>query len=98
MERYKAKVSPISKLVKEVIQDSGISHQYHESLLRLKWPQIAGKLVDKYTSSLKLKEETLFITVSNASLKSEILNNKSFWLNKIQSEFHHANIQDIKVK
>ena len=98
MERYKAKVSPLGQLVREVIQKNGLSHQYHEGLLKLKWPQIAGKLVDKYTKSLKIKDDVLIITVLNASLKSEIVHNKSFWLSKIQSEFQHVSIQDIKVK
>lgn len=62
------------------------------------WPEMMGKLVDRYTEKIYLNRKTLFVEVGPAALKNELFNLKEDIIAKVNEKFGSETITDLVVK
>jgi hypothetical protein len=62
------------------------------------WPEVLGKGVDKFTEGIYFSKGVLYLNVSAAALRHEILSNKAVIMEKINEALLKKVVKDIKVK
>lgn len=88
---------PIGELIQELVRAYGIEHKLDEAKLRTVWPDIVGKVADKYTSRLFLKHNTLHIEFSTPMLKHELQFRKGEMLERLAEALGPGAVTDIKI-
>ena len=70
-----------------------------ETRLRKSWNSIAGDYIAKYTSSLQLREDTLFVEIKDSTLRHELFLHKEEVLQKVNVFLGEGtNIQQIQIR
>ncbi len=72
---------------RKFLQVEKIDTKYREKLLIESWEAIMGKPIASRTSSLYIKDKTLFATFTSAPLKQEMVNNKARVMELISKDF-----------
>ncbi|MGB0886141.1 MAG: DUF721 domain-containing protein [Chitinophagales bacterium] len=62
------------------------------------WKELMGDLVDKYTESLYLKNNVLFVKVGPDALKNELLYSKETIIEKINLKFGSNLVQKLVIQ
>lgn len=62
----------ISDVVYRYLREEGLEMPLNEFRLIQAWNTVMGKTVSRYTANLEIHNQTLFVTMSSASLKNEI--------------------------
>ena len=62
----------ISDVVYRFLREEGLEMPLNEFRLIQAWNQVMGKTVSRYTTNLEIHNQTLFVTISSASLKNEV--------------------------
>ena len=66
--------------------------------IKAMWPEILGKGVAKFTEGIYFSKGVLFLNVSAASLRHEILSNKETIIERINESLLKNVVKDIKVR
>ncbi|MEX0812477.1 MAG: DUF721 domain-containing protein [Chitinophagales bacterium] len=78
---------PIKEVIDEMIELLGMGDKMVETRLKTDWEEIAGKMIAKYTRSIRLHKNTLFIQLDSAAVKNEMLYLKEPLRVKINQHF-----------
>lgn len=63
----------ISDVMYRFLREQGLETPLNEFRLIQAWNSVMGKTVSKYTLDLEVRNQTLYVTMGSASLKSEIM-------------------------
>lgn len=63
----------LTDVLYKYLREQGLEMPLNEFRLIQAWNHIMGKTVSKYTSDLRIYNQTLFVTISSASLRNEIM-------------------------
>ena len=84
----------IKAFLSQVRMDDRLINRRIKSL----WPTILGKGVAKFTEGIYFSKGVLYLNVTAASLRFEILSNKEKIIRKINEALPRTVVKDIKVK
>lgn len=62
------------------------------------WEKLMGKTISKYTESIKIIHQTLFITTSVAPLKNELLYQKENIIKRVNEALGESVIREVIIK
>lgn len=62
------------------------------------WEKLMGKTISKYTDSIKIIHQTLFITTNVAPLKNELLYQKDNIIKRVNEALGEAVIKEVIIK
>jgi len=62
------------------------------------WEKLMGKTISKYTDSIKIIHQTLFITTSVAPLKNELLYQKDNIIKRVNEALGETVIKEVIIK
>lgn len=69
------------------LKNEKIDVKYREKLLVESWEILMGKPISSRTNSIFLSKKTLFVELSSAPLKQELINNKQKVINILSKDF-----------
>lgn len=69
----KSNTRKISEIINEFLQESGLKHKLNKSRVINYWEELMGKTIAKRTTSIYIKNKTLFVSFSSSVVKSEIM-------------------------
>lgn len=69
----KRDAQPIGKLVREFLRQEALEPFLNERRLINAWPQVLGPSVAAYTRELYIKNQTLYVRLSSAPLRQELI-------------------------
>lgn len=72
---------------KQFLRTEKLEGKYREKLLIESWESIMGKPIASRTTKLYLKKKVLFVELSSAPLKQELVNNKARVKEMIDEDF-----------
>lgn len=78
---------PIKEVIDEMIELLGMSDKLIDARLKAEWENIAGKMIAKYTKSVRLSKGVLYVQLSSAAVKNEMLYLKEPLKVKINQHF-----------
>lgn len=62
------------------------------------WEKLMGKTIAKYTESIKIIHQTLYITTNVAPLKNELVYQKENIINRVNEAMGEAVIKEVVIK
>ena len=75
MKRINSK--SITDVVYQYLRESGLETPLNEFRLVSAWNSIMGNTVSRYTTDLRIYNQTLYVTLSSAALKNELMMKRS---------------------
>ena len=92
------KKNPVS--VKNVIDKILLNKKLNNGLLELKikdaWKNVMGKNVNTYTTNIKLNKQIIFVKLSSAPLKNELVYRSDTIIKLLNNELGQERIKEIK--
>lgn len=71
----------LQEAMQDMIQKYRLEPQLNETRVKMLWEKLMGKTISTYTSNIRLRKNTLYLTILSAPLKHEL----SFAKEKIKS-------------
>lgn len=94
MERRKSE--PLSSVLLRYLREQGLEGPLLEHRLLAAWPAVAGKLVESYTESTTIRNQTLYVKLRSAPLRANLQMRRSELVRLLNKEARATVIYDIK--
>ncbi|HLT08009.1 MAG TPA: DUF721 domain-containing protein [Cyclobacteriaceae bacterium] len=91
----KKDISPLKDVFEELLQAYSLKDRFNERKVISSWGEIMGNTVAKRTSQLFVKDKKLYVKISSAPVKKELMMNKSKVLQLIAERFGPDTIADV---
>ena len=85
----------IKKIIAQFIDVNDMGQKLDETQLIRLWPKIAGETVNTYTQSLQVRNRTLYVHLTSAVLRNELMMLRNELLRRYTEEFGHPVIDNI---
>lgn len=85
----------IKEIIAQFIDVNDMGQKLDETQLIRLWPKIAGGTVNAYTQSLQVRNRTLYVHLSSAVLRNELMMLRNELLRRYTEEFGHPVIDNI---
>jgi len=92
------KLKPIKNIIENFVEQKSISDGIFNVKVQKAWENAVEKKILDYTKEIYVKDEVLYIKVSNPILKQEILYSKQKVINLINEELEKDLIKKIVLK
>ena len=84
--------------LKQFLKQSRIKGGIQALQIEDAWEQIMGKTIAKYTDSIQIINQTLFITTTVAPLKNELLYQKDKIIERVNEALGEKVVKDVVIK
>jgi hypothetical protein len=88
----------ISDALKNMISKSNLRNGIRAVQIEEVWEDIMGKTIAKYTSKIKIINQTLFITTNVGPLKNELMYQKTQIIQRVNEAFGEKVISQVVVE
>lgn len=85
----------IKEIIAQFIDVNDMGQKLDETQLIRLWPKIAGETVNAYTQSLQVRNRTLYVHLTSAVLRNELMMLRNELLRRYTEEFGHPVIDNI---
>lgn len=87
----------LENILKSFVSQKRISKGYNEVDLKKFWSEQMGETINRYTKSIKLRNEVVTTEITSIPLRTELQYNKAQLLKLLQDEFGFEKIKDIRI-
>ena len=92
---FKRNVQSIKELVLQALREQGLETPLQQKRLVELWPQVAGPVVARYTMNTYIYNQTLYVRLSNPSLRSDLSMMRQELVTKLNDAVGEQVITDI---
>ena len=85
----------IGEIISQFIAQNELGQKLDETQITQLWPRVAGEIIGSYTQSLHVHNRTLYVQLSSAVLRNELMMLRSELLQKLNAEIGHQVIDNI---
>lgn len=85
----------IGEIISQFIVQNELGQKLDETQIMQLWPRVAGEIIGSYTQSLYVHNRTLYVQLSSAVLRNELMMLRSELLQKLNAEIGHQVIDNI---
>lgn len=82
---------------KQFLREENLEHTYKQKQLIVRWEELMGKTIASRTSKLFFKDKVLFVKLSSAPLKQEMIHSKDKILTLVQEQMGTKEVVDVKI-
>jgi len=96
-----AKKSNLIKLgdaISQILKEEHLDVKISRFTVKNSWKEIVGEMIAKNTTEISFREKTIFITLSSAALKQELLYRKEEIVNNINNFCRYRLIDTLVIK
>lgn len=93
MKRKEA--APIGQLIRTFLRQESLETPLNEVRLIHAWPEVLGPLIASYTSQLYIKNETLYVHLTSAPLRQELMMGRELLVNSLNKHVGATVIRNI---
>ena len=86
----------ITQLLNLYLREEGLETPLNQHRLMAAWPEVAGKVVAKYTRDLKIYNQVLMVHLNSAALRAELQMRRSELMKQLNDKVGSIVIYDIK--
>lgn len=69
---FRRKVKPLSEVLGKVLRDGGLELPLLQKRVVDAWDEIVGPNVEQYTQEKRIRNQTLFVKISNPALRQDL--------------------------
>lgn len=81
-----------------ILREDGLETPLNEYRAEQAWPTVMGEVVARYTTNVKVKGGTLYVQVSNAALRQELMMNRANIIAGINQHVGAQVVQQVVVR
>ena len=93
---FKRKALPLDQIVQQFLRESGLETPLLQKRLIDSWEKVAGNAVARYTQEKFIRNQTLFIKISNPALRADLSMMREELVNRLNQEIGSRLITDIR--
>ena len=93
---FKRDVKQIKDLLLQVLRDQGLETPLLQKRLVEAWPEVAGPMVASYTLNTYIYNQTLYVRLSNPSLRADLSMRRSELTKKLNDVVGEQVITDVR--
>ena len=93
---FKRDVNKIDMLISKVLHDMHLDTPLREKRLMDAWNNVAGEVVARYTGNKYIRNQILYVEISNPALKANLMMMRSKLVDKLNAVVGGRIITDIK--
>jgi predicted nucleic acid-binding Zn ribbon protein len=90
--------SSMQDALKQFLNQSRLKGEMQAMQIEEIWEKLMGKTISKYTQSIKIIHQTLFITTSVAPLKQELLYQKENIVKRVNEALGENVVKEVVIK
>lgn len=87
--------APIGQLIRTFLRQESLETPLNEVRLIHAWPEVLGPLIASYTSRLYIKNETLYVHLTSAPLRQELMMGRELLVNNLNKQVGATVIRNI---
>lgn len=91
----RSKTESITNLLNEFLREQGLETPLNQHRLIDIWPEVMGCAINRYTGDLFIKNQTLHVKINSASLKNDLMMNRSELVKRLNEAVGAYVISDI---
>ncbi len=95
MNKKKKPVS-VKNVIDKILLNKKLNHGLLELRIKDAWKNVMGKNVNTYTTNIKLYKEIIFVKLSSAPLKNELVYRADTIVKLLNNELGQEKIKEIK--
>tara|TARA_B100001248_G_C27021676_1_gene292296 strand:- start:190 stop:483 length:294 start_codon:yes stop_codon:yes gene_type:complete len=95
MNKKKNPVS-VKNIIDKILLNKKLNHGLLELRIKDAWINVMGKNVNTYTTDIKLNKEIIFVKLSSAALKNELVYRSDNIIKLLNNELGQEKIKEIK--
>ena len=84
MRRNRAE--PIGDILRRVLRQQSLESPLNEQRLLDLWPKVLGPTMSKYTTNIYIRNQILYVHLSSAVLRQELMMGRELLLKKLNTE------------
>ncbi len=96
MKRTEA--ASVGDIIKQLLKEDKIDRQFNEQQIVYLWPEIVGQGINRYTTSRWVKNGVLYLHISSAVLRNELMMSRSELLKRLNEAVGSEVIHDIVIR
>jgi predicted nucleic acid-binding Zn ribbon protein len=93
---FKRDVKQIKDLLLQVLRDQGLETPLLQKRLVEAWPEVAGPMVASYTLNTYIYNQTLYVRLSNPSLRADLSMRRSELTKRLNDAVGEQVITDVR--
>ena len=93
---FKRKIESLKDVLLRNLREQGLETPLNQKRLVEAWPRVAGPVITRYTLNTYIYNQTLFVRLSNPSLRSDLSMMRQELVNKLNAEVGEQVITDIR--
>ena len=94
---FRRRVTSLSDVLGKVLRESGLETPLLQRRLINAWDTVVGKVVAKYTSEKFIKNQTLFVKITNPALRSDLSMRRKELVSRLNAAVGSHVISEIKI-
>lgn len=93
---FKRDVKNIKDLILKNLREQGLETPLLQKRLIESWPIVAGEFINNYTDNLTIRNQTLFVHLTNPALRADLSMQRSEYVRKLNEYVGSLVIADIR--
>ncbi len=93
---FRRKVQPLGDLLNKFLREGGLETPLLQKRLMDAWPEIAGKSVARYTTEKFIRNQVLFVKITNPALRADLSMMKSQLVKRLNAHVGSQIIADVR--
>ncbi len=85
----------LDEVIQQFMRLNGIETPYNQYRLIQAWPEVMGKLVEKYTANIFIKNQTLYVQITSPAIKQNLMMEHHTLARKLNEHVGAQVIEDI---
>lgn len=93
---FRRKVKSIDELLNITLRNEGLETPLLQKRLIDAWPKVAGEIIARYTGERSIRNQTLFVKVTNPALRADLTMQRSKYVKALNDAVGSMIITDIR--
>ncbi len=94
---FKRDVKPLSDLLRQFIRNEGLETPLLQKRVVDAWDDVTGKTVARYTTDKFIKNQVLFVKITNPALRQDLSMMRSQLVRRLNESAGGAIISDVRI-
>ncbi|WP_277064254.1 DUF721 domain-containing protein [Prevotella aurantiaca] len=94
---FRRKVRPLSEVLGKVLRDGGLELPLLQKRVVDAWDEIVGPNVEQYTQEKSIRNQTLFVKISNPALRQDLFMMRTQLVKRLNEHVGSFVISEIRI-
>ncbi|MBO4314917.1 MAG: DUF721 domain-containing protein [Prevotella sp.] len=94
---FRKQVQTLDDILQMVLREQGLETPLQQKRLIDNWEQVTGTVVTRYTQEKFIKNQTLFVKITNAALRQDLLMMRSQLVKRLNESVGALVIVDVRI-